>query len=296
MTKPSIPVGIVCSQSGPYQAMGREILKSALMAVDEINNNADFNFTLTAHVRDPRGVIAEYHTVCDDLIRNTGVEHIIGCYTSASRKQVLPIVERTDRLLWYPARYEGFECSDNVIYVGAAPNHTVVPLARHMLDHISDEVFCIGSNYVWTWETNRVIREIVTSAGGHILAERLLELGETAIDHIVKEVVDRKPPVVFNTLVGESSYAFMRALHVAAMRAGLSIPMLSCSLCEPELKLIGSAASVGCVTSSAYFESIEGPENRAFVARWKARHGADSNLSAAPTSTDVRAMLLARSV
>ena len=56
---------------------------------------------------DPRGVISEYHTVCDDLIRNTGVEHIIGCYTSASRKQVLPIVERTDRLLWYPARYEG---------------------------------------------------------------------------------------------------------------------------------------------------------------------------------------------
>ena len=127
-----------------------------------------------------------------------------------------------------------------------------------MLDHIASDVFCIGSNYIWTWEMNRVIREIVTSAGGHILAERLLELGETAVDHIVNEVVDRRPQVVFNTLVGESSYAFMRALHAAATRAGLSIPMLSCSLCEPELKLIGSAASVGCVTSSAYFESIEG--------------------------------------
>src|ERR1700722_2984928 len=102
MTKPSIPVGIVCSQSGPYQAMGREMLKSALMAVDVINNNADFNFTLPAHVRDPRGVIAEYHTVCDDLIRNTGGEHIIGCFTSASRKQVLPIGERNESLRWYP--------------------------------------------------------------------------------------------------------------------------------------------------------------------------------------------------
>ena len=99
--------------------MGQEILKSALMAVDEINHHPDFDFSFTPHVRDPRGVITEYHTVCDDLIRNTGVEHIVGCYTSASRKQVLPIVERTDRLLWYPARYEGFECSDNVIYVGA---------------------------------------------------------------------------------------------------------------------------------------------------------------------------------
>jgi branched-chain amino acid transport system substrate-binding protein len=101
---------------------------------------------------------------------------------------------------------------------------------------------------------------------------------------------------VFNTLVGESSYAFMRALHAAATRAGVTIPMLSCSLCEPELKLIGPAASVGCVTSSAYFESIGGTENRAFVARWKARHGAESNVSVDGQSTYVCVMLLARAI
>src|SRR5260370_15052716 len=165
-----------------------------------------------------------------------------------------------------------------------------------MLDHISGDVFCIGSNYIWTWEMNRVIREIVTSSGGRILAERLLELGETTVDHIVKEVIDRKPPVVFNTLVGESSYALMRALHAAATRAGLTIPMLSCSLCEPELKLIGSDASVGEITSSAYFESIEGIENRAFVARWKARHGDDSAPCVDGQSTYVCVMLLARAI
>ena len=276
--------------------MAGEMRKSALMAIDEINGSDEFDFAFAPRLRDPGGVVAGYHTACDDLIRDEQVDHIVGCYTSASRKQVIPIVERTDRLLWHPARYEGFESSDNVIYVGAAPNQHVVPLVKHMLDHISDDVFCIGSNYIWTWEMNRVIREIVTSAGGRVLAERLLELGETAVDHIVKEVIDRKPPVVFNTLVGESSYAFMRALHAAATRAGLTIPMLSCSLCEPELKLIGSAASVGCVTSSAYFESIEGPENRAFVAHWKARHGADSNLSVDGQSTYVCVMLLARAI
>jgi urea transport system substrate-binding protein len=276
--------------------MAGEMRKSALMAVDEINASDAFDFAFTPHLRDPGGVVAAYHTACDDLIREEHVDHIVGCYTSASRKQVIPIVERTERLLWHPARYEGFESSDNVIYVGAAPNQHVVPLVRHMLDHISADVFCIGSNYVWTWEMNRVIREIVTSAGGRVLAERLLELGETAADHIVKEIIDRKPPVVFNTLVGESSYSFMRALHAAATRPGLVIPMLSCSLCEPELKLIGSAASVGCITSSAYFESIDRPENRAFVARWKARHGADSNLSVDGQSTYVCVMLLARAI
>jgi urea transport system substrate-binding protein len=276
--------------------MASEMLKSALMAVDEINQDAQFDFTFAPHLRDPGGVVTGYHTACDELIREEHVDHIVGCYTSASRKQVIPIVERTDRLLWHPARYEGFESSDNVIYVGAAPNQHVVPLVKHMLDHISGDVFCIGSNYIWTWEMNRVIREIVTSAGGRLLAERLLELGETTVDHIVKEVVDRKPPAVFNTLVGESSYAFMRALHAAAARAGLTIPMLSCSLCEPELRLIGPAASVGCITSSAYFESIGETENRTFVARWKARYGADSNLSVDGQSTYVCVMLLARAI
>jgi urea transport system substrate-binding protein len=296
MKKPSVPLGLVFSRSGPYEMMAGEMLKSASMAVDEVNQSDEFDFTFAPHLRDPGGVVAAYHTACADLIRDEHVDHIVGCYTSASRKQVIPIVERTDRLLWHPARYEGFECSDNVIYVGAAPNHTVVPLVRHMLDHIADEVFCIGSNYVWTWETNRVIREIVTGAGGRILAERLLELGETAVDHIVREIVDRKPPAVFNTLVGESSYVFIRALHEATVRAGFTIPMLSCSLCEPELKLIGSAAAVGCVTSSAYFESIERSENRAFVARWKARHGDHSSPSVDGQSTYVCVMLLARAI
>jgi branched-chain amino acid transport system substrate-binding protein len=296
MNKPSIALGLVFSQSGPYQMMAGEMLKGGLMAVDEVNQSDEFDFTFTSHLRDPGGVVAAYHTACVDLIREARVEHIVGCYTSASRKQVLPIVERTDRLLWHPARYEGFECSDNVIYVGAAPNHTVIPLAQYMLDHVSGEVFCIGSNYVWTWESNRVMREIVTGAGGHILAERLLELGETAVEHLTEEIIARKPPVVFNTLVGESSYHFVRALHEATTRAGVTIPMLSCSLCEPELKLIGPEASVGCVTSSVYFESIARPENRAFVARWKKRYGDDGNPSVDGQSTYVCVMLLARAI
>jgi urea transport system substrate-binding protein len=295
MARPSIPLGVLCSTTGPYQAMGREIVKSALMAIDEVNAAPDFDFTFTAHIRDPGGVLAEYHTACDDLIRNFGVDHIIGCYTSASRKQVLPIVERTERLLWYPARYEGFECSDNIMYVGASPNHNVVPLVRYVLDNLSHEIFCVGSNYVWTWETNRVTRELVTAADGRIVAERLLELGESRVGHIVDEIVRRKPPIVFNTLVGSSSYDFIRAFHAATLDAGLSIPMLSCSLCEPELNIVGPA-SAGCITSSAYFESIELAENQSFVARWKARYGETNSPSVDGQSAYVAVFLLARAL
>jgi urea transport system substrate-binding protein len=296
MNKPCVPLGLVFSRSGPYAMMAGEMLNGAIMAVEEINQSDEFDFSFTPHLRDPGGVVAAYHSACDQLIREAGVEHIVGCYTSASRKQVIPIVERTDRLLWHPARYEGFESSDNVIYVGAAPNHNVIPLARYMLRHIARDVFCVGSNYVWTWETNRVMREIVSGAGGHMIAERLLDLGETAVAHMVQEIVRRKPPVVFNTLVGESSYRFVRALHAAAASAGVTIPILSCSLCEPELRLIGPAASAGCIVSSAYFESVARPENHAFVTRWKRRFGADSYISVDGMSTFVCVMLLARAI
>ena len=113
-------------------------------------------------VFDPGGDLQNYQEHCELLIRDKGVRHIVGCYTSASRKQVLPLIERYDRLLWHSARYEGFENSDNVIYVGAAPNQHVVPLARHMIETLGTSVYCVGANYLWTWETNRVLQEIVT--------------------------------------------------------------------------------------------------------------------------------------
>lgn len=296
MNRSAIPLGLVFSRSGPYAMMAGEMLNGAMMAVEEVNRSQKFDFEFTPHSRDPGGVVAAYHRACDELIREHGVEHIVGCYTSASRKQVIPIVERTDRLLWHPARYEGFESSDNVIYVGAAPNHSVVPLARYMVENLARDVFCVGSNYVWTWETNRVMREIVAGAGGRIIAERLLDLGETAVGHMVEEIVRRRPPVVFNTLVGESSYRFMRELHAATAGARTAPPVLSCSLCEPELRLIGSEASTGCIVSSAYFESVPRPENRSFVERWKRRFGSDSHISVDGMSTFVCVMLLARAI
>src|ERR1700758_4713922 len=122
MTKRSIPLGLVFSRTGPYAMMAGEMEKSALMAVDEVNQSGEFDFVFTPHLRDPGGVVVAYHMACDDLIRAEQVEHIVGCYTSASRKQVIPIVERTERLLWHPARYVGFESTDTEIYVGAAPN------------------------------------------------------------------------------------------------------------------------------------------------------------------------------
>src|SRR5258708_40141546 len=94
MKKPSIPLGLVFSQSGPYAMMAGEMRKSALMAVDEINQSDQFDFVFAPHLRDPGGGVAAYHTPCDSLIREEHVDHIVGCYTSPARKQVHPLCRR----------------------------------------------------------------------------------------------------------------------------------------------------------------------------------------------------------
>lgn len=294
----TVHIGVLYSLTGPYGLVGREMLNGLTLAVEQVNSSPDFDFQFTPLVFDPGGELENYQEHCELLIRDKAVRHIVGCYTSASRKQVLPVVERYDRLLWHSARYEGFENSDNVIYVGAAPNQHIVPLARHMIENLGTSVYCVGANYLWTWETNRVLQEIVSAAGGGIIAKRLLPLWDTEIGHIVREIVERRPPIIFNTLVGEASYRFYRDLHraLARHRDGPRPQILSCSLCEPELRLIGPRASVGHITSSVYFSSIDTPENRIFVRRYREMFGGTNLPSVDAEASYLCGLLLARAI
>jgi urea transport system substrate-binding protein len=290
-----IPVGLLYSRSGPYAHMGAEMINGALLAIEEINSS-DFGFRLAPISVDPGGDPERYEAACAEMINRQKVTHIVGCYTSASRKQVLPQLARSNALLWHPARYEGFEACENIVYVGAAPNQHVVPLARHMIGSIGRDVFCVGSNYIWTWETNRVLREIVETAGGSIVGERVVAFGDTDITHLVDAILEKRPAVVFNTLVGQTSYAFFRVWEEARRLHGLSIPILSCSLSEPELKLIGPEASVGHVTSSVYFDTVDREENRSFVERYRRRFGASRSPFSDAEASYVSVMLLGRAI
>ena len=153
----TVHLGVLYSLTGPYGLVGREMLNGLTLAVEQVNSGTEFDFQFAPLVFDPGGDLQNYQEHCELLIRDKGVRHIVGCYTSASRKQVLPLIERYDRLLWHSARYEGFENSDNVIYVGAAPNQHVVPLARHMIENLGTSVYCVGANYLWTWETRKQV-------------------------------------------------------------------------------------------------------------------------------------------
>ena len=279
MSRCVVPFGLLFSREGPYATVARAMFNGALLAVAEVNARADLPVSLAPLGDDPAGRPDQYAQICNDLLSRQRVRHVVGCYTSSSRKECIPLFERSDALLWYPSHYEGFESSTNVLYTGAVPNQHLLPLADYMQRVFGNRAFCIGSNYIWAWENNRILRERLSATGGEIVAERYFPVGETEFDQAIEAIIQSRPSFVFNTLIGISAYRFMVALRAACQARGISqpqeLPIASCTLSEPELEEIGPDAADGHITASVYFSSIASPANAKFVADYGAHfpHG-----------------------
>ncbi|MBS7543974.1 transporter substrate-binding domain-containing protein [Ancylobacter oerskovii] len=256
------------STTGPYSVVPHSMLNGALLAVAE----AVPGVAIEPVVVNPGGDLARYAELSRELLQS-GIRHVVGCYTSSSRKEVIPCFEKHDALLWYPSHYEGFESSNNVIYTGASPNQHVLPLVDHMLAHVGTSAFCIGSNYIWAWENTRIFREAMLAQGGRVLAERYVPVGDTEFDQVVEAILEARPSFVFNNLIGISNYAFFRAFRAACTARGIDqprvIPVASCTLSEPELEEIGTEAVDGHLSSSVYFSSLATPASSAFTRAYR---------------------------
>ena len=298
MTVTAFPIGLLISTAGPYAEASTGMLAGALLAVEAVNAGP-LPVRLVPRLGDPRGELARYAALGDEMLA-AGVRHVVGCYTSSSRKEIIPQFEKADALLWYPSHYEGFESSPNVVYTGPVANQHLLPLADYLVRHVGQTAFCVGSNYIWAWENNRVMRDAMAAAGGTVLAERYFAVGSTDFDQVIAAILAERPAFVFNTLIGVSSYRFVRDLRAACGRRGLDqpavLPVASCTLSEPELAAIGPGAMDGHITSSVYFASLASPENDRFRAAYAARHPSGPAVSADAEATYVAVMLLAQAL
>lgn len=274
MTSQNIQVGFLFSSTGSYELVSRSMLNGAILAAEEINASG-LGIRIEPSVLNPGGDLSQYSALTAALLKRN-IRHVVGCYTSSSRKEVIPLFEKHDALLWYPSHYEGFETSTNVVYTGAAPNQHVLPLVEYLLQHHGHRAFCVGSNYIWAWENNRILRESVTARGGSVLAERYFAVGETDFHQVIEAIIEARPSFVFLTLIGTSAYQFFRDLRAACRARGIDqareIPVASCSLSEPELEAIGDDAVDGHLSSSVYFCSIQSPENLRFLEAYESRN------------------------
>ncbi len=274
------------------------MLNGALLAVEEVNAAAA-GVALGPTIVDPEGEIAAYAAGAERLLRS-GIRHVVGCYTSSSRKEIIPIFEKMDGLLWYPSHYEGFETSGNVVYTGASPNQHILPLVKHLLAQGGRTAFCVGANYIWAWENNRILREALALAGGRVAAERYFAVGETEFDQVIDAILEVRPDFVFNTLIGVSAYQFFRDFRRACLARGIdqpkTMPVASCSLAEPELEAIGPEALDGHLSCSVYFSSVGGERNQAFTAAYAARFPDGPTPSADTEASYIAVHLLARAL
>ena len=257
-----------------------------LLAIEEINADGGvLGQQIEPVVEDPRSRFVDlFPRMATKLLTEDNVAAVFGCWTSVSRKAVLPIFEQLNGLLFYPLQYEGNESSYNVVYSGSLPNQQLLPAVDWLL---SDEggsrqrLYLIGSDYVFPWTAHYIVNKYVEHLGGSaakIVGYHYVSLGHRDFTTIVEEIKQAQPDVVLSTINGESNTFFFREL----LRQGISsdaVPVISTSMGEDDLRSMHPDEVRGHLSAWSYFQSLDTPRNRRFVRRFQDIHGEDRVLS-----------------
>lgn len=292
----AIRVGILHSLTGTMAISEQPVVDATLLAIEEINAAGGILGALIEPiVRDGRSSPTEFALAAEHLISNEHVATVFGCWTSASRKTVKPVLERHNHLLFYPVQYEGLEQSPNIIYTGAAPNQQLNPAVTWALENLGKRIFLVGSDYVYPRIANRLMAMQITALGGEIVGEHYLRLGSREVAPMVEAIRAAKPDVILNTINGDTNLAFFQALRAAGIESQ-STPTISFSMSEPELAHFDPWIMEGDYAAWTYFQSLDNAENRAFVERFHKRYGAKRTTSEPLEAAYVGVKLWARAV
>ena len=270
-----IKVGVLHSLSGTMSISEVAVKDGTLMAIEEINAAGGLlGKKIVPVIEDGASDWPNFAEKAKKLIQKDQVSVVFGCWTSASRKAVLPVFEKNDHLLFYPVQYEGLEASKNIVYTGAAPNQQIMPSVTWLLKEGRKKFYLLGSDYVFPRTANLIIKAQLKAEGGQLVGEEYTPLGHTEYSTVISKIKAAKPDVIYNTLNGDSNVAFFKQLRAAGITAA-DIPVMSVSIAEDELRGIGAEICEGHYAAWNYFMSMATPENKVFVEKYKARYGAD---------------------
>lgn len=272
----TVKVGILHSLSGTMSISEVTVKNSEMMAIDEINAAGGvLGKQIKPVIEDGASDWPTFAEKARKLISEDKVATVFGGWTSASRKAMLPVFEELNGLLWYPVQYEGLESSPNIFYTGATTNQQIVPSVDYLLEQGKKKFFLLGSDYVFPRTANKIIKAQLAAKGGEAVAEEYTPLGHTDYTTIIAKIKEAKPDVVYNTLNGDSNVAFFKQLKDAGITAK-DLTTLSVSIAEEEVKGIGADFLAGHLVAWNYYQTTDTPENKTFVANFKAKYGADS--------------------
>lgn len=275
--KSPIKVGVLHSLSGTMAISETALKNTALMTFEEINAKGGvMGRPLEAVVVDPASNWPLFAEKMRQLISQDKVAATFGCWTSVSRKSVLPVVEELNGLLFYPVQYEGEELSKNVFYTGAAPNQQAIPAVEYLMGKGGGNAkrwFLVGTDYVYPRTTNKILRAFLKSKG---VAEKDIEEVYTPFGHSdyqtivanIKKFAAGGRTAVVSTINGDSNVPFYKELGNQGLKAK-DVPVVAFSVGEEELRGIDTKPLVGHLAAWNYFMSVKSPENDKFIKSYK---------------------------
>lgn len=275
-----IKIGVLHSLSGTMAISETTLKDTVLMLVEQQNAKGGvLGRPLEAVVVDPASDWPLFAEKARELLTVSDVDAIFGCWTSVSRKSVLPVIEELNGLLFYPVQYEGEESSKNVIYTGAAPNQQAIPAVDYMRDELGVESWALlGTDYVYPRTTNNILDAYLKDNGTapEDIFVNYTPFGHSDWSKIVADVValgaGGKKVGVVSTINGDANVGFYKELAAAGVSAD-DIPVMAFSVGEEELSGLDTANLVGHLAAWNYFQTAESEANTAFIEEWKAFTG-----------------------
>jgi len=270
-----IKLGILHSLTGSVALAEAAIVDAEKMAIDEINASGGvLGRQIQPIVEDGASDWPTFAEKAKKLLQKDKVAAVMGCYTSASRKAVLPVFKANKGLLYYPTYYEGQEEDPHVIYTSQEATQSVIAALEWMAAQKGKTFFLVGSDYIYPRTCNKIAKATIARLGASVLGEEYAPLGHTEFSSIINKIKAAKPDWVYSTVVGNSNVAFYKQLRAAGLD-GMKQNLLSTVVSENEIDGIGKDNAVGYYACMGYFQSIKSPENDKFVKAIKAKYGAD---------------------
>jgi len=272
----AVKVGILHSLSGTMAISEVTVKNATQLAIDEINAAGGvLGKQIAPVVEDGASDPAIFAQKASKLVESDGVVTVFGGWTSASRKAMLPVFEKTQNLLWYPVQFEGNECSPNIMYSGAQPNQQALPAYDWAKEKGFKKIFLVGSDYVYPRTANLILKTHIEKDGLTLSGEEYQPLGGTEFSGVIGKIKSAKPDIIINTLNGDSNVAFFKQMAAAGMGPKV-IPVMSFSIAEQEAMAMGPALVDGGYTAWNYYQSLDLPDNAKFIEAYKAKFGADA--------------------
>jgi len=275
VTDTEVVVGQLHSATGTMAISETGSIQAERLAIDQINEAGGIlGRKISVIQEDGASDWPTFAEKAKKLLVNDRVAAVFGCWTSASRKAVLPVFEKENGLLYYPTFYEGLEQSKNVIYTGQEATQQIIA----GLDWLHKEkgaktFFLIGSDYIWPRTSNKIARKHIEKVlKGTVVDEQYYPLGHTQFGSLINKIKLKKPDAVYAIVVGGSNVSFYKQLKAAGVTAE-NQTLLTISVTEDELLGIGGENMVGFYAAMKYFQSLDNPNNQAFVKAFKAKYG-----------------------